>query len=133
MIQEATIALLSCWRTYQTDRVNFPFIPYSYKRVRGSIVDSFRTYRIKNKNPPPLFVTYDEEIDHPFYVERLNDTIDLSRAIKLLDKWERRFINLLYVEGDTLKTIGQMAGVTESRASQVHSAILGKLRTAMDV
>lgn len=53
---------------------------------------------------------------------------DLIRAIKRLDDRERHILALYYYEGFTLKQIGNILGLTESRVSQLHSHIILKLR-----
>ncbi len=51
----------------------------------------------------------------------------LVRAISGLPEAERTVITLYYAEGLLLKEIGELMGVTESRASQVHSRALYRL------
>ena len=142
--QEARIALLLRWRTYQKEKINFPFIPYAYKRVRGAIVDGFREGRSSHSEVeqlPICILSFDEILRVSHYRETLshsyeptyNDEIDLVAALGTLEKWEKNFINLLYVKGETLKYIGNLAGVTESRACQIHTKIIGKLRKHMQV
>lgn len=60
----------------------------------------------------------------------------LTAAIERLPERERIVIGLYYYEGLTLKEIGEVLGVTESRVSQIHTkAILrlrGRLREDLD-
>ena len=127
LYQEANLALLLCWRKYQTEKINFPFVPYAYKRVHGAIIDGFREHRVRGGGPVYITVSLDDRNDRS-YTENHDDQIDLVNAYKRLDRWERTFIDLLYVKGETLKFIGGLAGVTESRVSQVHHIILDKMR-----
>lgn len=53
---------------------------------------------------------------------------DLVRAIKRLNDREKQILALYYYEGLTLRQIGNILGVTESRVSQLHSHIILKLR-----
>lgn len=55
----------------------------------------------------------------------------LARAIELLPEAERTVVSLYYHEGLTLKEIGQVLGVTESRACQIHGKAMVRLRGAI--
>lgn len=55
----------------------------------------------------------------------------LAEAIDNLPTNERHVISLYYYEGLTLKEIGKVLGVTESRACQIHSKAILRLRGAM--
>lgn len=55
----------------------------------------------------------------------------LTAAIARLPERERGVISLYYFEGLTLKDIGAIYSVTESRVSQVHSRALARLRAFM--
>lgn len=52
----------------------------------------------------------------------------LTKAIRLLPERERLVITLYYYEGLTLKEIGKVIGVSESRVSQLHTKALSRLR-----
>ena len=56
----------------------------------------------------------------------------LAEAIELLPERERLIITLYYYEGLTLKEIGSVIGVTESRISQLHTKALSRLRGKLD-
>lgn len=131
LIQEANIALLLCWRAYQKDKVECRFTTYAYLRVRGAIIDALREkYRERDgvKTESVFFVDIDELLVEPSYEEDYGTSIDINMAISRLEKWEQNFIRLFYIQGETLKYIGGLANVTESRACQVHTAIINKLR-----
>jgi RNA polymerase sigma factor for flagellar operon FliA len=55
----------------------------------------------------------------------------LSGAIDRLSERERQVVALYYVEELTMKEIGAVLGVTESRVSQVHTQAVFRLRTAL--
>lgn len=55
----------------------------------------------------------------------------LAELIDQLPKNERLVIALYYYEGLTLKEIGQVIGVTESRSCQIHSKAIIRLRAMM--
>jgi len=55
----------------------------------------------------------------------------LTDAIDRLSERERQVVALYYVEELTMKEIGAVLGVTESRVSQVHTQAVVRLRTAL--
>ena len=55
----------------------------------------------------------------------------LAAAIEKLPERERTVIALYYYEGLTLKEIGQVLGVTESRVSQLHTKAVLRLRAKL--
>ena len=55
----------------------------------------------------------------------------LAEAIKRLPERYQQLLSLYYQEGLTLKEIGLVLGVTESRVCQLHAQILSRLRTAL--
>lgn len=56
----------------------------------------------------------------------------LAQAIDLLPERERLLISLYYHEGLTLKEIGAVLSVTESRVCQLHAQAMGRLRTKIN-
>ena len=55
----------------------------------------------------------------------------LAKAIAKLPEREKLLISLYYYEGLTLKEIGTVLGVTESRISQMHSKAILRLRASL--
>ncbi|MBQ3695258.1 MAG: FliA/WhiG family RNA polymerase sigma factor [Synergistaceae bacterium] len=55
----------------------------------------------------------------------------LVEALQELPERERNMLSLYYYEGLTLKEIGQVLGVSESRVSQIHGKGLSMLRTIL--
>ena len=55
----------------------------------------------------------------------------LAQAIELLKEKDRTILNLYYYEGLTLKEIGNILGVSESRVCQLHSRAIRNLRESM--
>jgi RNA polymerase sigma factor for flagellar operon FliA len=64
-------------------------------------------------------------------LERRELRARLSQAIAQLPERTRRLLALYYVDEKTLKEIGTAFGVTESRACQLHSQAISKLRASM--
>ncbi len=56
---------------------------------------------------------------------------ELASAISSLGEREQLLLSLYYDEGLTLKELGQVLGISESRASQIHTAIVLKLRAKL--
>jgi len=56
---------------------------------------------------------------------------ELADAIGHLSQREQLLLSLYYNEGLTLKEIGQVLGISESRVSQIHTAIVLKLRAKL--
>lgn len=56
----------------------------------------------------------------------------LSRCIEKLKEKDRLVLNLYYFEGLTLKEIGNVLGVSESRICQLHSRAIRNLRAIME-
>lgn len=77
-------------------------------------------------------VIEDETAEDPvamFESEEIKDI--LATAIERLPERERIVIALYYYEGLTLKEIGQVLGVTESRVSQLHTKSVLRLRARL--
>ena len=55
----------------------------------------------------------------------------IAKAIDTLPEKERLMVSLYYYEELTMKEIGEVLGITESRVSQIHSKAVFKLRTKL--
>jgi len=74
----------------------------------------------------------DETADDPVAVFESVEIKDiLAQAIERLPEREKTVIALYYYEGLTLKEIGQVLGVTESRVSQLHTKAVLRLRAKL--
>ena len=70
-----------------------------------------------------------DERSRPEHAAMISDTKDAFRkAFETLSTREQEVIVLLYVKHLTLREVGEVLGVTESRVSQLHSGIRKKLR-----
>jgi RNA polymerase sigma factor for flagellar operon FliA len=69
-----------------------------------------------------------EAISPAEHVERQSERDIIAHAIEGLPECERTVITLYYYEGLTLKEIGRVLGVTESRACQIHGKAVTRLR-----
>jgi RNA polymerase sigma factor for flagellar operon FliA len=74
----------------------------------------------------------DEAAPNPLTVCEASETRErLTAAIDLLPERERQVVALYYLEELTMKEIGAVLGVTESRVSQVHTQAVLRLRGAL--
>ncbi|MCK4487838.1 MAG: FliA/WhiG family RNA polymerase sigma factor [Desulfobacterales bacterium] len=69
-----------------------------------------------------------DPIDH-IMTRELKEVI--ADGIKVLPKKEQMVISLYYYKGLTLKEIGKVVGLTESRISQIHTKAIIRLRTRL--
>lgn len=65
------------------------------------------------------------------HLERWAQRDLLAKAIDALPESERTVVSLYYYEGLTLKEIGRVLGVTESRACQIHGKAVLRLRAQL--
>ncbi len=83
-----------------------------------------------NKDVREIDVLEDRRSDDPFRVAQRKDLKDL--VTRGLSRAERLIIILYYFEEMTMKEIGETLDLSESRVSQMHSSILGRLRGQLD-
>jgi RNA polymerase sigma factor for flagellar operon FliA len=100
------------------------------RRVRGTAITSLeealpneRGYEVQIRD-----MLRDEDQDVFAEVERQEVREMLVRAVEQLPRQERIVIRLYYFEGQTLKDIKQVLGVSESRVSQIHAQAVVRLR-----
>ena len=74
----------------------------------------------------------DDRADDPVALLEVEETKDvLGHAVSDLPEREKIVISLYYYEGMTLAEIGQVLGVTESRACQLHTKAVMQLRAQL--
>ena len=76
-------------------------------------------------------VSSDPETNPELAALRSAAVIRFRAAFDRLPERDRKVAILLYVERMTLREIGEIIGVTESRVSQIHSELRNKLRVAL--
>lgn len=74
----------------------------------------------------------DERLGPAASFDQAEMTTILGQAIDALPERERLLVSLYYHEGLTLKEIGAVLSVTESRVCQLHSQAMGRLRTTIN-
>lgn len=77
------------------------------------------------------YLPYAPERDPAFLCERSEIRRLLTIALSELTQRERQVMALYYYEELTLKEVGAVIGVNESRVSQIHSAVMVRLRARM--
>ncbi len=85
--------------------------------------DSFKDVR-------EIDVLEDKTSENPFYVAQQNDIREM--VTRGLSRAERLIVILYYFEEMTMKEIGETLDLSESRVSQMHSAILSRLRNQLE-
>jgi RNA polymerase sigma factor FliA len=70
----------------------------------------------------------DSEVIQQFEEEELRE--QLVKILKQLPERDRMIVTLYYYEELTFKEIGKTLGISESRVSQIHSEVIGKLKEA---
>jgi len=85
----------------------------------------------ENPENPHVSVTSKEEED-PFHQYARTEMREfLSGAIEELDEKERHVLGLYYLEELTMKEVGLILDIGESRVSQIHTAAILRLRVRM--
>lgn len=74
----------------------------------------------------------DQELQDPFMAAATNERVKLlGEIIELLPDQERQVLTLYYYEELTMKEIGQVLRVTESRVSQIHTSAILRMRARL--
>ena len=99
--------------------------------ARGFITSLDETTPLEDGEVPAEATLAD---DRETAADRLDDESDkqvLREALEELPERERQMLSLYYYEGLTLKEIGKVMGVSESRVSQIHGKGLSMLRAIL--
>ena len=75
----------------------------------------------------------DDREGAPERLDYESDMEQLAAAMKQLSEKEQQVLSFYYYEGLSLKEIGKVLGVTESRVSQIHGRALSTLRAILKV
>lgn len=85
-----------------------------------------------NAEARKIDVTSDRDATSPIKAAEKNERNDqLAQAILRLPEQQQKVLNLYYYEELTLKEIGQVLEVSESRVCQIHSGAMKRLRAVM--
>jgi RNA polymerase sigma factor for flagellar operon FliA len=103
-------------------------------QLHGLSIGSFEDIGEKGDGTGESFINYyadDGDIDPYQEFERDELAAVLGTAIEALPERERLVLSLYYYEEFTMKEIGSMLGVNESRVSQIHSKAALRLRSKL--
>lgn len=95
------------------------------KRVEQAQVACDRTESVDEILP---FVADPDAVDPEDLIERRELEELIASAIEALPERERLVLTLYYYEDLTMKEVGEVLGVNESRVSQIHSKVVSKLQ-----
>jgi RNA polymerase sigma factor for flagellar operon FliA len=86
-----------------------------------------------NGNSEKLWEMADEDpnIDPDAVAEETMVRAKLAKAVELLPDRERTIVRLYYMKSQSLKSIGQALGISESRASQLRHRAIRRLRVVL--
>lgn len=112
--------------------LHVPFEAYARTRISGTIIDSHRSlHKVAYVNEfPPEPVVQAAQYTIRIEAEKLRNS--LRPALAILTDDEQRIIRLRYTGELTLREIAEEMGLTECRISQLHKAILIKLRPRVE-
>lgn len=148
LVSAGTLGLMDALTRYDTGRAA-SFAPYAEIRIRGAILDHLRAMdwlprsaraTVKAGDSDAAIVSVEDVREDGFdtfattlplpssAIERAERKEQLARAIGRLSQRDREILALYYVEDLTLKQIGEVLNVTESRVCQLHGAAVTRLR-----
>jgi RNA polymerase sigma factor FliA len=150
LVQYGALGLIAASRKFNR-RKRVPFAQYCRHRIKGAIIDGLRAVddlsRTQRKAQRALDdpLTFDVPRNHavaPEYLpSRDADPEELALATErstalysacaTLQPRDRLILRLYYAHGRTMKEIGAVIGVNESRVSQLHARALSQLKQAL--
>jgi RNA polymerase sigma factor for flagellar operon FliA len=101
--------------------------------LRGLDLESLQAESVENGQEQEILSRLaDEAQQDPFELCLESEMAELlARAVADLSPRERHVLALYYYEELTMKEVGALLGVGEARVSQIHSALLARLRARM--
>jgi RNA polymerase sigma factor (sigma-70 family) len=116
----AYMGLVDAANKYDSSR-GTPFGPYARIRISGEITDYLREIWSRETSceevietiPDVYTVNYDELLE------------DVTKSLTAIGQ---KLVRMYYVEGLTMREIGESEGITESRVSQILKDCRGKMR-----
>jgi RNA polymerase sigma factor for flagellar operon FliA len=153
LVSAGTLGLIDALRRFDAARAE-RFVAYAEIRIRGAILDELRSMdwlsradrgRVRRGEASAIsgmisvedaavdgieaFASDQDTVEAP--LERRQRAQRLGQAIAGLPQKEQQILSLYYVEELTLKEIGGIFGVTESRVCQLHAQAVARLRTSL--
>jgi RNA polymerase sigma factor for flagellar operon FliA len=151
LISDGTIGLIDCIEKFEPNR-KCRFTTYCFPRIQGAMIDALRkldwvprNVRRQQKTNPnisiintiSLYDTIKEDMKPLDFVSckcnkpsnRILRISQLQNMLKGLSQTERFIIILYYYNNETMETIGRTLNITKSRVSQIHEAVINKMKT----
>jgi len=98
--------------------------------LRGLDLGSLQAQAEDHGGEEPLTTTIAQQEEDPFQMAARSEMRGLlAEGIEQLDEKERQVLGLYYLEELTMKEVGILMDVGESRISQIHTAALMRLRS----
>jgi len=103
------------------------------RELRGLDLRSLQVQNEQGENGERIAAMATRPEDDPFHITlRAEFRASLAGAIQKLEQKERLVLSLYYLEELTMKQVGAILGIGESRVSQIHSAALIHLRSRLE-
>ncbi len=146
LISYGLVGLIGAIERFEPER-GIKFETFAMTRIRGSIIDELRSLdwvprsvrsrareieqaQAKLEHELQRAPTADEGAADPQEALASNEVKDrLTEAIGSLPEREQLVVALYYYENLTLREIGEVLGVTESRVSQLHTKAVMRLKS----
>lgn len=120
--------------TEVADRLGIDLEDYQklQRKAASLSVLSLEDLGVRDENRRNILEVLEGESEDPaFVLETKRATERLASAIKTLPEKQRVVVTLYYFNDLTLKEIGEVLHVTESRVSQIHSAAITRLKAKL--
>jgi RNA polymerase sigma factor for flagellar operon FliA len=151
LVGAGSLGLIDAVKRFDSHRAQ-SFAAYAELRIRGAILDHLRTIdwlprsmraSVKRGESEAAVISVDDRSGSGFedfeapspspasLVEQREARAALVTALGALPERTRRLMALYYVDELTLKEVGEVLGVTESRVCQLHGDAVNRLRNAL--
>src|SRR6187200_3005064 len=145
LVSYGLLGLIGAIERFDPDR-EIKFETYAIARIKGAIIDELRSLdwvprsvRARAREIERAIVELERSLmraptddpagaDPEFSLEQTELNEALAEAIARLPEREKLVVTLYYYEELTLREIGEVLGVTESRVSQLHTKAILRLK-----
>src|SRR5215203_5946826 len=139
LISYGMIGLIEAMERFEPRR-QIRFETFAMQRIRGAIIDELRSLdwvprsvrsRARDIEAANSKLEHESAPDPQAALDTSEVKDRLAEAIQDLPERETLVVALYYFENLTLREIGEVLGVTESRVSQLHSKAVLRLRSRL--
>jgi RNA polymerase sigma factor for flagellar operon FliA len=116
------------------ERLGLPLVEFQHLlgELRGLDIGSLQAHSEESGGDEVASAGTTRPDEDPFHITLRGEIrILLAQAIDELDEQERQVLGLYYLEELTMKEVGLILGIGESRVSQIHTAALLRLRARL--